>query len=91
MGEIVSLHKKNDQHGSGEAFCYFCKHEWVAVVPTGVTEFECPACETEKGRFKFPFYPKEGQMIRVCNCGNELFYLTPDGHLCVNCGIYQSY
>jgi hypothetical protein len=30
-------------------------------------------------------------MIRECNCGNRLFYLTPDGHMCANCGIYQGY
>lgn len=21
----------------------------------------------------------------------QLFYMTPDGHLCANCGIYQQY
>lgn len=44
-----------------------------------------------KGKWKFEFAPSEGQMVRECNCGNQLFYLTPDGHLCANCGIYQAY
>ena len=79
------------QWGSGEAFCIACGHEWAGVAPTGTTTLECPACHAHKGKWKFEFYPAEGQMIRVCNCGNRLFYLTPDGHLCANCGIYQRY
>lgn len=40
----------------------------------------------------FPFYePAHGTLFRRCNCGCELFFITPDGHLCPNCGIYQSY
>lgn len=80
-----------EQHGAGTAFCIGCRHEWAAVAPTGCTAFECPACGAHKGKWKFEFYPPEGQMIRVCGCGNELFYLTPEGHLCANCGIYQGY
>lgn len=79
------------QHGAGQAFCISCDHTWTAVVPTGVTQFECPACHRDTGMWKFPFAPSEGQMVRECRCGNQLFYLTPDGHLCANCGIYQRY
>ena len=81
----------NDQHGAGEAFCLGCGYVWAAVAPTGTLAFECPACHAIKGKWKFEFFPAEGQMVRGCNCGNQLFYLTPDGHLCANCGIYQSY
>lgn len=79
------------QTGAGTAFCIACSHEWQAVVPTGTTEFECPACHTHKGKWKFEFSPAVGQQVRECNCGNQLFYLTPEGHMCANCGIYQSY
>lgn len=79
------------QHGHGEAFCLACKHTWVAVAPTGTQALECPACERVTGHWKFEFHPKEGQLVRVCGCTNELFYLTPDGHLCASCGIYQEY
>lgn len=79
------------QHGAGQAFCIGCCHEWAAVAPTGTTQLECPACHAHKGRWKFEFAPAEGQLVRECNCGNQLFYLTPDGHLCANCGIYQGY
>jgi hypothetical protein len=79
------------QTGAGEAFCLACDHTWIAVAPTGATSLECPACHTMKGKWKFEFAPAEGQMARVCKCGNQLFYLTPDGHMCANCGVYQAY
>lgn len=79
------------QHGAGEAFCFACDHTWTAVVPTGVKEFECPNCRRVTGRWKFWFAPCEGQKVRVCDCGNQLFYLTPEGHMCASCGVYQRY
>lgn len=81
----------DDQHGAGKAFCFGCKHEWIAVAPTGLTEFECPNCGAYKGRWRFGFYPALNDEVWECACGNQLFYMTPDGHLCANCGIYQSY
>ena len=79
------------QWASGEAFCIACGHEWAAVSETGVEDLECPSCKTMKGKWRFEFQPTEGSLVRECNCGNRLFYLTPEGHLCANCGIYQSY
>lgn len=81
----------NTQHGTGMAFCIQCGYEWVAVAPTGTVDLECPECHTHKGKWKFEFAPAEGTMVRECNCGNRLFYLTTEGHLCANCGTYQSY
>ena len=79
------------QHASGEAFCIQCGHKWIAVAPTGTVDLECPECQTMKGKWRFEFQPPDGTLVRECNCGNQLFYLTPEGHLCANCGIYQSY
>lgn len=76
-------------HGAGTALCIDCRHEWEAAVPIGTEWFECPSCHTHKARWKFTFYPSD--MVRQCNCGNQLFYMTPEGHLCANCGIYQRY
>jgi hypothetical protein len=73
-------------HGIGRAFCMSCFHHWDAAVPVGTTEFECPECHAMKGRWKFTFYPSEDTMVRECRCGNQLFYLTPEGHLCAECG-----
>lgn len=83
--------KESGQHGTGEAFCISCGHTWIAVAQTGITALECPECHAHKGRYKFEFAPSEGQMMRACNCGNQLFYLTPDAHMCANCGLFQRY
>lgn len=89
--EFPGRRAEDDQHGSGPAFCLSCNHTWSAVVPMGTTILECPACHRHTGRLKFEFYPSDDQQVRVCDCGNQLFYLTPEGHLCANCGIYQRY
>jgi len=78
----------NEQTGFGLAFCIDCNHEWQAVAPTGTTFLECPECKTMKGKYRFEFQP---ETRRVCNCGNDLFHLTREGHLCPRCGIYQRY
>jgi hypothetical protein len=93
MSNVIQLFKQEQElpHGTGEAFCYQCKHEWIAVAPVGTVQLECPNCLTMKGLFKFGFNVSDGELVRECNCGNQLFYLTPDGHLCANCGTYQEY
>ncbi len=80
------------QHSSGEAFCMQCDHLWTAIAPTGTVELECPNCLTMKGLYRWPHaFGDLSQLVRRCDCGNQLFYLTPEGHLCPNCGKYQSY
>lgn len=88
---VVPFRPREVPHGSGDAFCIYCDHTWVAVAPVGTLHLQCPKCLTMKGRFKFEFKPSEGQMVRQCDCGNQLFYLTPEGHMCANCGTYQRY
>ena len=82
---------EQDHHMHGDAFCMQCGHTWVAVAPVGATRLECPACHTEKGVMRFECAPVAGTEVRECNCGNQLFYLTRDGHMCANCGTYQLY
>lgn len=83
---------KREQHGYGDAFCLSCDHKWIAVAPTGTVSLECPNCKRMTGHFKFEFMPATGQLVRTCGeCENQLFYLTPDGHMCANCGMYQRY
>lgn len=92
MTNIIEFKKPEyDPHGSGEAFCLQCHHEWIAVVPVGTTQLECPECHTMKGLLKFAYSPSDDQLVRECNCGNQYFWITPDGHMCPNCGTYQSY
>jgi len=76
---------------TGIAVCMTCKHEWNTAAPVGTLYLQCPECETMKGRFKYPFNVKSGEYQRICDCGNDLFYITPKGHLCPNCGNYQEY
>lgn len=73
----------------GPVRCFGCRHEWTAEADVGVTEFECPTCATMKGRRMGVVLPKDGELW-VCNCGNELFFITPiGGPLCANCGVYH--
>lgn len=97
-GEVIPLRGKVtppiepvEQWGSGEAFCLACDHTWAGAAPVGTDAFECPQCRRVSGHWKFEFQPRPGEQVRQCNCGNQLFYLTPDGHLCASCGIYQRY
>lgn len=90
--KVVDFKKKPMEYTvTGDAFCYQCKHEWVAVVPHKTVRIQCPECHTYKGLFKFPACVPKDALLRQCECGNELFYLTPEGHLCANCGEYQFY
>lgn len=93
MSKILAFPTAEERapHGCGEAFCLHCNHTWIAVAPTGTTQLECPECHTLKGHWKFEFAPSDGQLVRVCNCGNQLFYLTPEYHMCANCGTVQYY
>lgn len=67
-----------------------CDHSWQGVAPVGAVELQCPKCKTLKGRFIGACVPDEVD-VRECNCGNQLFYLTREGHMCANCGTYQFY
>lgn len=91
MSSNISSINDAKPHSGGEAHCVACKYEWVAVALVGTTQLECPRCGTWKGLFKYPFNVVEGELLHYCNCGNDLFRITPKGHLCINCGILQSY
>lgn len=89
---VVSLQDRlKSQTMRGDAFCLQCGHHWVAVAPPGTVRLECPECHTEKGLFKFECVVPDGTAVWECGCGNQLFYLTPVGHLCANCGVYARY
>ena len=91
MNNVVPFERKViEKHGTGEAFCLGCNHEWVAVAPIGLDTFECPECHTMKGRFKFEYSPPAG-ITWTCGCTNQLFNVTKEGIFCPNCGIYQEF
>lgn len=82
-GKVVSLESKRP-HLSGEARCLGCKHEWSAAVPMGSIWLECPKCSLKYGRLIHPV--ERGGKQWVCNCGNDLFHLKPEGMYCPCCG-----
>jgi len=86
MGTVVNLSDRKP-HSSGPAHCMVCKYEWVAIAPVGVVWLECSNCGSMKGLFKYSCQ-REGSEW-VCNCGNTLFCVTPDGTYCPNCGEWQ--
>lgn len=90
MGEVVDLadaRRARVPHATGAARCMACRHEWVAVVPAGTEWLECPACELVRGRMVFPCMP-ESSAVFTCNCGCQLFTVTPTGILCPNCAAW---
>jgi len=78
-------------HMQGKAYCIQCEHTWQAVAPVGTHTLECPECKTEKGAFVGMCVPEDDVEVRECNCGNQLFFLTREGHMCAKCGTYQFY
>ena len=88
---VLTSKPREEPHMSGKAHCIQCDHVWGAVAPVGTVFLECPECKTQKGRFVGHCAPDDGVEFRECNCGNQLFYLTREGHMCANCGTYQFY
>jgi len=89
MSNIVSLrpakHGEGDgPHLSGDFVCGACDHEWTGVAPVGITHAECPKCHRFWGSAKHAVEPKQSWR---CNCGEFLFWLTPNGAMCRRCGV----
>lgn len=84
MNKVINL-ADNKPHISGEIKCFGCQHKWMAVSPIGTKEFECPKCGTLKGRAIFECIRKDF-LHWTCDCGNDLFSITPKHIYCPNCG-----
>lgn len=88
MGEVISILEKRP-HVSGMAKCLHCEHEWGAVAPVGTfAELECPQCGLFNGVMKGTCSP---EIAWVCNCGCDVFRLSPKGVICIHCGEYQNW
>ena len=88
MGAILEIVEYRP-HSSGSAKCLGCGHVWAAVAPVGVTWMECPSCGRKRGYF-VGAHLREDSLHWRCNCGNDLFYVTPEGFYCPNCGAWGS-
>jgi hypothetical protein len=95
MSNVIDLAKAKEDRAprvSGSLYCQGCNHEWVAVWNPGTTEFECPACNSMRGRNKFDVMPSQGAQSWTCKaCGNQLFYLLKDRVHCPGCGKQWGY
>lgn len=74
-------------HLRGQCECGSCGHEWEAVVPVGVVHIECPECLRLWGALVNAVEPG---VAWACDCGERLFWLTPEGALCRRCGVVCS-
>lgn len=81
----VARSKKNPTI-SGVACCSACKHEWAAVAPVGTVFLACPSCHTNKARFVDPVLLEPGTERLECQCGCQLFSVTRNALVCINCG-----
>lgn len=87
MNNVVSLQERKP-HMAGEAKCLACTHEWIAVAPIGSYVLVCPSCSLEKGVFKRLCGP-ENDIVWVCNCGCDQFYIDQKGVRCLVCATIQ--
>lgn len=73
----------------GTARCIACKHEWAATTQVGtVSGLECPECGSLKGCFLHEVIDGD---LYVCNCGNDLMRINPQGAYCANCGVTATF
>ena len=92
-GSVVELHPH--RIAKGDAVCLSCRHEWVHTEDlgpdsdSGAVWLECPACGLRHGRFMMAYHLPPGDLLWACNCGNDLFHITPDEIFCPHCGSYQ--
>ena len=92
MGDLIQLRcdpasPEDGPHLSGLAVCGACHHEWSVVAAVGGVHLECPKCHRYWGGLKHAIEPETAWR---CNCGEQLFWLTPKGALCRRCGIYPT-
>jgi len=86
MGSVTNIEEARP-HISGDALCLQCGHKWHAVAPIGTVELECSECKTWKGAFEGFTAP---DTVWECNCGNQHFYIDPDGAMCAKCGLIHN-
>lgn len=86
MAELINLVEYRS-HSSGWARCALCYHRFVAIIPIGVTGFECPNCHYNHAHFEGSLAREE--MHWTCTCGCQAFSVTQGGIYCNFCGEWQ--
>lgn len=90
MSDVIPF-RPREPHLSGAAECSCCRATWQAAAPVGVHTLECPNCGRMTGFFSHAVEPPAGSAMWRCDCGNALFWVTPDGVLCRKCGTTQRF
>lgn len=87
MSKIVNLEDyRRGPSMSGDCKCMHCGNEWGAIVPVGtVCGLECSACGRFTGVMKYEASP---ETTFVCNCGCDLFRISPHSTICYSCGSF---
>ena len=89
--KVISLEEEREArqpHVSGPYMCLSCKFKFIAVVPLKLLWIDCPQCGLEHARPQGNIQKPEPHW--GCSCGNDLFYMTPDGAYCPLCGTAQT-
>lgn len=91
MGKVIDLNQYKEDNTeciTGTAMCVQCRHQWEAVQPVdGEKWLECPSCKLMRGHFYYHVSAPGGEVYE-CQCGNQLFIVTPTGTWCPNCATY---
>lgn len=83
--DLQTAREHRTPHMRGTARCLGCQQAWEARVPVGVVQgLECPACHCDKGVL---LGLMEAGTRFICHCGNDLYYVKPDGCECIHCGV----
>lgn len=92
---VISLEAAREErtpHLSGTLYCVGCQHKAVLVIPLSMALdwVECPACRLLKAKL-FGKITEADTQHWTCNCGNDLFHVTPEHAYCPNCGAEQNF
>ena len=83
MDNVLDFPKR--QWMAFHARCLGCGHQWGAAAPLGARELECPKCQTMRGvPMGLVVHPEEHF---ACDCGCDMFRVTPEFFYCVTCGV----
>lgn len=87
MPKVVNLDDyRNTPHMAGICKCMSCGNEGPGVAPVGtISGLECSVC----GRFTVVVkYDCGPETTFVCNCGCDLFRISPNNTICYSCGSF---
>lgn len=80
------------KHATGPAKCLHCHHEWEATAEVGVTGFDCPNCELQRGVWYGIMRPPDLSKCTMCRyCNTVAFLVMIDSVMCLSCGIETSF